>query len=436
MNNTLHTHFPRIILLACLMLPGCNKPTEHAAPPAATQAAAPAPVVTPPAIVPTAPPAVTPPVVVPATAPTTLPIGPDGLIVESDNQHAPFMAVYKGSVDGVAKPYGIQRAQAYAAWLNRSLIWAEDTLPGDNGWGNVEGGSWQLEPWGQWVAANPARRVIWSVPIVPGAWDGSGFAQGKDAHQPISLELGAAGNFNEHYKKLAERLVKNHLENSILRLGWEFSGGWYAWNVKSKAKAAAYAGYWREIVKTMRRVPGTEKLQFDFNPASGWMGYDPEEAWPGDEYVDFVGPDIYDDCYAKDTYPWPKDATPEQIEQRHKKAWDEYLNGTYGLAYWSKFARKHHKPLTFPEWGVNNKPDHHGGGDNPYFIAQMYQFIHDPANNVYFAAYFDYNAGDGHHQLAPKPDGTVITEFPNSSKLFHNLMARPAPLATRQSTPG
>ena len=65
-------------------------------------------------------------------------------------------------------------------------------------------------------------------------------------------------------------------------------------------------------------VPGAETLQFDFNPASGWMGFDPEAAWPGDEYVDYVGPDIYDDAYAKDTYPWPQDATDEEIDQRKK----------------------------------------------------------------------------------------------------------------------
>ena len=97
MNINIHRHFQRLILLASLVLPASLLLAENT-----TQ---------------------------PTTAPTTLPIGPDGLILESDNAHPPYMAVYKGSVNGIAKPYGIQRAEAYAAWLNRSLIWAEDTLP-------------------------------------------------------------------------------------------------------------------------------------------------------------------------------------------------------------------------------------------------------------------------------------------------------------------
>jgi hypothetical protein len=337
------------------------------------------------------------------------------------------MAVFKGSVNGMKHLGGPNGADAYAAWLNRSVIWAEDNQPGT--WDNVEGASWQLPPWGQWVSAVAGRRFILGVAIIPGPWNGSGPAFGPAAHVPVSLEEGAKGTYNPYYKKLAENLVKYNLGNSILRLGVEFNGGWFPWRVSSEKKAVAFAAYWRQIVDTMRAVPGADKLQFCWNPGlTCYCAFKPDTAWPGDNYVDYIGLDSYDDSYAKDTYPWPKDATPDEIEAIHKKAWDTvYLNGAYGLVYWENFSHKHsNTPLAFPEWGTDNKPDHHGGGDDPYFIEQMYKFINNPANNVAWHSYFDYQAGDGHHELGPRANKPFVTEFPRSAAKFKELFSLPA----------
>lgn len=364
------------------------------------------------------------PVATPSPAPTVAAIQPLQNVPD-DNAKAPHIAVFKGSVDGVKKPYGAQNNAAYAAWLNRNVVWAEDTQPGGS-WDNMSGQAWQLAPWSNWKKVVPGRRLILNICIIPGPWDGSGPQMGKDAGIPVSLEDGAAGKYNEYYRKLAENLVKYGLEDSILRLGCEFNGGWFAWRAQSDAKAKAFAGYFREIVKTMRSVPGAEGLKFDWNVGLGWCSFDPENAWPGDEYVDFVGIDTYDDCYAPNTYPFPKNASEAEKDRIRKKVWhDHILGGKFGLSYWSDFARKHGKPMSLPEWGVNNKPDGHGGGDNPYFIEQMYEFINDPRNNVAYHSYFDYQAGDGHHQLSPTREGKIVTEFPRSAEKFQKLFSLP-----------
>ena len=115
-----------------------------------------------------------------------------------------------------------------------------------------------------------------------------------------------------------------------------------------------------------------------------------DQAWPGDEYVDIIGLDLYDESWAKDTYPFPADATSEEVEKRQRKTWnDVLLKGDHGIVFWKKFAEAHHKPLAFPEWGVAARPDKHGGMDDPYFIEQMSRFILDPANQVAFHCYFD-----------------------------------------------
>ena len=80
-----------------------------------------------------------------------------------------------------------------------------------------------------------------------------------------------------------------------------------------------------------------------------------------------------------------------------------------GLAFWTKFAKAHKKPLAIPEWGLNRRSDGHGGGDNPYFIERMHAFITDPANNVLFHCYFDVNVADENHRH-------VIGHTPASSR--------------------
>ena len=40
----------------------------------------------------------------------------------------------------------------------------------------------------------------------------------------------------------------------IIRPGWEFNGGWFPW--AANGQAAAFIGYWQQIVNTMRSVPG------------------------------------------------------------------------------------------------------------------------------------------------------------------------------------
>lgn len=335
------------------------------------------------------------------------------------------MTTFKWGVAGLKGGAG-NLYDGYASWLNRKVIWAEDTTP-NNTWDNVETEKWFLQPWSDWVNAVPGRRLVLSVPIIPGGWDGKGTTGGTGANVPLSLEDGAKGLYNDHYRKLAENLVKYKLGNSVLRLGWEWTGSWYAWRANNAEKAEAFAGYFRQIVTTMRAVPGAENLKFDWNVAMVWIGFPIEKAWPGDDVVDYVGVDVYDDSWMDGTYPLPKDATPEEAAARRDKVWKDLIQSKakFGLPFWVEFAAKHGKPLTIPEWGVDNRKDGHSGLDDPAYVERMYRFIQDPANNVYYHGEFDVQAGDGHHQLSPNPDGTVVTEFPNAAAKFKELYALP-----------
>ncbi|MBU4459912.1 MAG: glycoside hydrolase family 26 protein, partial [Verrucomicrobia bacterium] len=186
--------------------------------------------------------------------------------------------------------------------------------------------------------------------------------------------------------------------------------------------------YWRQVVKTMRTVPGAERLAFCWNPTLGDQQFPADEAWPGDEFVDFVGVDVYDETWHADTYPWPADADAAEIARRQKKAWDEWImNSPRGLGFWTRFARDHRKPLAIPEWGLVHADHNHGGRDNPYFIEKMHAFLHDAGNRVAFHCYFDINETGHCHQLSPGVANTGKregTEFPRSAARFRTLFGR------------
>ena len=80
--------------------------------------------------------------------------------------------------------------------------------------------------------------------------------------------------------------------SSIVRLGWEFNGIWFPWG--AAGHAGQFVAYWRQIVTTMRAVPGLD-FTFEWNPSRGDLGAGNLAAfYPGNKYVDYVGLDVFD----------------------------------------------------------------------------------------------------------------------------------------------
>jgi hypothetical protein len=64
-----------------------------------------------------------------------------------------------------------------------------------------------------------------------------------------------------------------------------------------------------------------------------------------------------------------------------------------------------------------------GGGDDPYFIQKMHDWITNPANNVAYHSYFEL-ASDADHQLdgdSEPVSASMPTIFPQSSALFQRV---------------
>jgi beta-mannanase len=335
-------------------------PAPAASPPAPTTTAA-APATTTAAATPTPPaaPATPAPVTTTAAAPPTSTAAPAAKTVALSR-----LGVYRGG--GAATS-----VREYETWLGHSVTWVLDYLPRGS-WAKIENPGWLTSAW----RGTPYRLAL-TVPMLP---DTGG-----------TLAAGARGNYDAHFVKLAKNLVRQGYANASLRLGHEFNGTWYRWS--AAGREATYAKYFRRIVTAMRSVPG-QHFTFDWCPNANTVGTNVEAAYPGDAFVDTIGLDAYDQDWATNV-----PAT----------RWHDIVDGTYGLQWQKTFAAAHHKRMTLPEWGVFTRPDGHGGGDDPLYVNQMYDWI--ASNDYAYAIYFEFDAPDGTHAL-------MSTRYPKASAAF------------------
>ena len=216
------------------------------------------------------------------------------------------------------------------------------------------------------------------------------------------LATGATGAYDEYFRVLARNLVKAHLANTVIRLGWEFNGDWNRWGIvkadsaSSLAAAHNYATYFQHIVTAMRNVPATHFV-FDWTVNNGYSAIPAEAAYPGDKYVDYIGVDAYDMIWG------PGGSVVPNVAQR----WQILTTGYRGLNFWAWFAAGHRKRMSVSEWGLWS--GNHGGGDNPTFISNMQAWF--VAHNVVYECYFNRDFSQINTGLFPKASLLYRTLF-------------------------
>lgn len=311
-------------------------------------------------------------------------LGPAGASASSPSG---TLGVYRGA----GNPAKIAE---WEAWIGHSAYRVTDSF---------DRTSWtaMTDPWAanQWKGTG--YQVVYSLPMLP--------------LSGASLSEEAKGTYNDYFRRIAQNLINAGQPSAVLRIGWEMNGNWYPWSIATNPNGAAdYVAAWRQIVDTMRSVPGAA-FSFDWTVDRGgsWVNgvqVDPSQAYPGDQYVDYVGMDVYDHDWA--------DGYQDPIQR-----WRNLMDDRYGLAWQRDFAAAHGKPMTFPEWGLSDRTDGHGGGDDPYFIQQMYNWISQ--NNVAYQMYFEYDETNAYHAL-------MTGHFPLGAARFRDLFGpnSPPPPAT------
>jgi hypothetical protein len=237
--------------------------------------------------------------------------------------------------------------QQFESWLGRRV----DGILGYTGnasWADYDGSvGWAT---GLWSAID--RPVFWSVPLIPTG---------------ATLEEAAKGTYNDHYLKAAQTLAKYRPQDPILyiRTGWEFNGDWFPWTTHG-GKSAAFAGAFQQFVKTFRSV--SSRFKFEWNVNVGDVGANPEEAYPGDAFVDIVGMGFY----------WNTDWDPADPVD----AWNSMLNRKWGLAWHQQFAAAHGKPTAYSEWGIRSS------AGAPYVVRAQAWFS---SHQVIYQTYWNSN---------------------------------------------
>jgi hypothetical protein len=237
---------------------------------------------------------------------------------------------------------GVDGFDDFAAWLGATPLVGRSYLPGAS-WDDLEGPDWVLDPWSAWRRADEARVLVLNVPMVA-----PNEPPLDDASVAVLLGGGASGRFDRHFRTLAQRLVDRQVGDAVIVLGWEMNGTTYSG--RCAPDPVAWRQYWRRIVTVMRGVPG-QRFRFDFAPVRGAQAVAWPRCYPGDDVVDIVGLDSYD--------------------QAPGLTFDDYVRQPYGLKVHADFATAHGKPLSYPEWGLY---DH---GDNPGFVRAMHAWLAD-----------------------------------------------------------
>ncbi|WP_156727752.1 glycoside hydrolase family 26 protein [Streptomyces apocyni] len=247
-------------------------------------------------------------------------------------------------------PRGVTRMAELSKWLGKADLRVGHTyLPGDR-WSNIAGAPRFLETWAEWRRERDDRLFVLNVPMME-----RNEGRVTDAEVRTLLRRAATGEFDRHFRTLAERLVDLGVPDTVIVLGWEMNGVTYTHRCGPDPKS--WKTYWKRIVTAMRAVPGQE-FQFDFAPNRGRDAVPWTQCYPGDDVVDIIGMDSYD--------------------QPTGLSFDEQVSEPYGLQAHVDFARERGKPISYPEWGLFRN------GDNPEYMRRMLAWIdeHKPLYNT------------------------------------------------------
>jgi hypothetical protein len=321
-------------------------------------------------------------------------------------------------------------AAAYQAPIRSGLPWPSGVyVPGWSDTNYNAFGTWRDKPvdvavawparttWEDFTSSNALYTALRDKPFtavlgIPPIPEGAG----------ATMPNCANGSYNSRWTTFGTTLKDLGLGASIIRLGWEFNGNWYAWGgTNNGSSPATFAACYKQIVTTVRAVaPG---LKFDWNvnrgPSSGFGSEaDVLAAYPGDDYVDIIGVDSYS----------------------HWGDWNTQLSANQGLQYWLDFAVKHGKKLSVPEWGMLPHSDGNGG-DHPADVQHMWDFFNANAANIAYEGYFnDWDTFDSNVYPTSGANASVVPQsaakYLSLYKSASSITPSPAPSGSPTTGPG
>lgn len=210
--------------------------------------------------------------------------------------------------------------------------------------------------------------------------------EGRDAIAERLSEV-ATGELDDAYVRLGARLVEAGYGDAIIRLGHEFSGSWAPWS--SRTNEQQFIAAWRHVHGVLRSV--SPDFQFDWTTTrSGWLEWG-SAAYPGDDYVDIVGMDVYWRTQVLGTT-WDSNTFEREFLRPMRDHRD--------------FAGSRGKELSYPEWGLS-------GSDSPGFIEAMHDWF----------ARFEVRGPGGlrYHSYFDSGEEFELAQYPAAARRYREL---------------
>ena len=290
----------------------------------------------------------------------------------------------------------------FGKWLGKPVMYRVTFAAADS-WQSIDapfflGGSTK-----QWLASNPGHYEVITIPLMLDPSGTKPTDPGTIATDNATLAAIANGTYDNYYRQLAENLATKTgaPQRIIIRLGWELNGDWYTWTAINAPKT--YAAAYRHVVQTMRSVCNVLRFEWNLSRTGrtmstiGHVPFDWNAAYPGDDVVDIVSMDVYDE---------------------YNNGWADVVGGQYGLNAFRQFARAHNKSEAHTEWSVST--DTHGHGDDPAFVQGMYDWITAGGSNVLYQGYWNTSAGGPNGAIQGPGSGGV----PKSAALYKKLFGQ------------
>lgn len=194
-----------------------------------------------------------------------------------------------------------------------------------------------------------------------------------------SLREVREGKHDDVWRATAAGLIKHGRQRSVVRLGLEANGTWFPWGAKAET-AEDFKAAFRHVAEILRQEGAEPLITFDIGCGVGLTGDSDPQAplqrlYPGNDVVDLIGCDIYDDKHGGVGNPMA------QGRASRGPSLNDVLD----------FAKNHGKKMVVPEWGLDRN---YGAGDNPDFIKGMYGFFDQNADHIALEIYFNEGGSD------------------------------------------
>ena len=227
-----------------------------------------------------------------------------------------------------------------------------------------------------WVAQQPqSRQIVMALNLIPN--------QLENVKNPTKWEEScSSGAFDAYAKQLGTNLVAAGLDNTVLRLGPEMNGAWEPDFIgPKKTEQKLWAKCFAKEVTAFRQVVG-EHFLFDWNVNACTGNYPYLNFYPGNQFVDIIGLDLYDvGCETPTT----------------RLTFAQLASEPAGLNRFEAFAAAERKPMSLPEWGLSTIP----AGDDPAYISGIGSDF--TSEDFAFESYFDGAGGPNSKAMALGP---------------------------------